>query len=108
MTMAETFDTKAKALSDNLKKTESELLELLIQMKRKHLFAELGYSGIYNYCEGSLKLSAAQSHYFKKVAEKSEEVPELKEAIDRGQITLSQARRIVPVVSISNFALIRR
>lgn len=60
------------------------------------------YTGIYDYCFRRLKLSEAQSEYFKRVALKSIEVPALKAAIDEGKLTLSQARRIVPVVSSAN------
>ena len=68
-------------------------------MRRKKGFLILGYSGIWDYCQRCLKLSEAQSSYYKRVAEKSEEVPELKEAIEQGTLTLSVARRIVPVIT---------
>src|SRR6185295_9449765 len=58
--------------------------------------------GIFDYYVRRLKLSNAQAFYFKSVAEKSEEVPEVKEAILQGEITLSQARRIVPAINASN------
>ncbi len=102
MTLAESLDQKAKTLSAELKRTEADLLNLLIEMKRSRSFAELGFTGVYSYCEGALKLSSAQSHYFQKVIEKVEEVPALKTAIDTGKITLSQARRIVPVLTPAN------
>ena len=58
--------------------------------------------GIFDYCERALRLSRAQAYYFKSVAEKSEEIPELKAAIDQGDVSLSQARRIIPVVTKEN------
>jgi polyhydroxyalkanoate synthesis regulator phasin len=51
---------------------------------------------------GALKFSKSQSYYFKSVAEKAEEVPEIKTAIVQGEITLSQARRIVSAVTATN------
>ncbi len=82
--------------------TEAELLTVLMEMKRRRVFAELNYSGIFDYCERALRLSRAQAYYFKTVADKSEVVPELKEAIDQGELTLSEARRIAPVVTAQN------
>ncbi|MFM8313494.1 MAG: hypothetical protein ACKOA8_04350 [Deltaproteobacteria bacterium] len=71
-------------------------------MKKEKVFIELNTTGIFDYCERALNLSRAQSYYFKSVAEKSEEVPELKKSIVQGTLTLSQARRIVPVINPSN------
>ncbi len=82
--------------------TEGALLTVLMEMKRHRVFAELNYSGIFDYCERALRLSRAQAYYFKTVAEKSEVVPELKMAIDQGELTLSAARRIAPVVTAEN------
>ncbi len=96
------LDEKATTLAKQYLHTEAELLEVLIQMRKKQVFAELNYSGIFEYCEGRLKLSRAQSYYFKSVAEKSDEVPEINQAIQQGQLTLSQARRIVPVINQEN------
>ena len=95
-------DTLAKSLAKEYLKTESKLLELLIQMKQEKVFIELNDTGIFDYCERALNLSRAQSYYFKSVAEKSEEVPELKVSILQGTLTLSQARRIVPVITPHN------
>jgi hypothetical protein len=92
----------AKSLAKDYLNTESKLLDLLIQMKQKKVFPELNYTGIFDYCESGLKLSRAQSFYFKSVAEKSEEVPEIQKTISQGSLTLSQARRIVPVITPQN------
>ena len=96
------MDYKAKTLAENYRRTEGELLSHLMEMRKQSVFAELNYSGVFDYCERALRLSLAQSYYFKSVAEKSESVPELKEAVVQGEITLSQARRIVPVITSEN------
>ncbi len=100
--IAQTLNEKAKNLAADYLRTEGELLLLLIEMRRQRVFPVLNYSGIFDYCERALKLSRAQAYYFKSVAEKSEEVPEIKEAVLQGELTLSQARRIVPVVTKAN------
>ncbi len=96
------LDSKATTLAKDYLRTEAELLSVLMEMKRRKLFFQLDYSGVFDYCERRLKLSRMQSFYFKSVAEKAEEVPALKSAIASGEISLSQARRIVPVVSPEN------
>ena len=102
MKNAHELDQKAKGLAEDFLRTEGQLLELLSRMKSQRVFTELNYSGIFDYCERALKFSRAQSFYFKSVAEKSEEVPQIRQAIVQGELTLSQARRIVPVVTKEN------
>ena len=93
---------KAKTLALDYLRTEGELLLILMEMRRQRVFPELGYSGIFEYCERALNLSRAQSYYFKTVAEASEKVPELKVAVTQGELTLSEARRIAPVITAEN------
>lgn len=99
---AKAFDEKARGLAKEYLRTEGELLSLLSEMRSQRIFLELGYTGIFDYCERALGLSRAQAFYFKSVAEKSEDVPEIKQAVVEGKLTLSQARRIVPVVTKEN------
>jgi hypothetical protein len=96
------LDGRAKGLAADYLRTEGELLSVLMEMRKQRVFAELNYSGIFDYCERALKFSRAQAFYFKTVAEKSEEVPEIRAAIVQGELTLSQARRIVSVVTKDN------
>jgi hypothetical protein len=97
------LDEKAKTQAKDFLSMEGALLATLIEMKERRVFAELNYSGIFDYCERALRFSRAQSYYFKSVAEKSMEVPEIRAAIQQGELTLSEARRIVPVVTRKNF-----
>ncbi len=82
--------------------TEGELLKVLIEMAKSGSFLALGYRNVFDYVLRGLKLSEAQSYYFSKVALKSMEVPQLQHAIASGELSLSQARRIVPVVTSQN------
>lgn len=100
--LALSFHGKAKGLAADYLRTEGELLSLLIEMKKRRLFAVLNYSGIFDYCERALHLSRAQAYYFKTVAEKAIEVPEIRTAVVKGDLTLSEARRIAPVVTPEN------
>jgi hypothetical protein len=50
----------------------------------------------------ALHMSESQAGYFHRVAQRARGVPELKEALLSGKISLSQARRIVGVINDSN------
>lgn len=96
---------KAISYAKNFLAAERQLLDVLMEMRQKSLFVELGYTGIYSYCLKALGLSESQACYFSQVARKSKEVPELKKAIDAGKLSVSKARRIVPVVNPENCSL---
>src|SRR5574337_1239534 len=96
------LDRKARQLSAGYLRAEAALLPVLIEMKVRKVFAELNYTGIYDYGIRALGLSPAQAQYFKRVAEKAIEVPALKEAVVSGELTLSRARRLVPVLTQAN------
>src|SRR4051812_36713837 len=100
--VSELLDEKAKELASDYLQTEAELLEVLLEMRRRKVFARLNYKGIADYCEQALRLSRAQGRYFEMVAIKAIEVPAIQKAIESGEITLSQARRIVSVVTVEN------
>ncbi len=92
----------AKRLAREYLVTEGELLKVLVEMLKNGSVLVLGYKNTFDYVQRGLKLSEAQSYYFSKVAQKSIEVPQLQHAITSGELSLSQARRIVPVVTPQN------
>lgn len=102
MTRRMKLHERALELSKIWKQTEAELVAVLIAMQRENAFVRLGYQGIYSYCKEALNLSEAQSYYFRRVVEASLVVPTFEKAVTSGQLSLSQARRIVPVVTREN------
>ncbi len=90
---------KAKALAKTYKTSEQELLGVLMEMQEKNLFLALGYKHLFHYVCDGLELGESQASYFNRVAQKARVVPELKTAVLTGEISLSQARRIVPVIT---------
>ena len=96
------LDSETKKLAKTLLLTEGQLVVNLGEMRTHQCFLEMGYRGVFEYCEGELSFSRAQSYYFKSVVEKAETVPELKDAIVRGDLTFSQARRIATVITPQN------
>ncbi len=93
---------QAISLSKTCKPSESELLGILSEMQKRNAFRGLHYPNLFVYCTQDLGLSEAQAGYFSKVATKSLDVPALREAIDNGTISLSQARRVVTVITPQN------
>ena len=66
-TQTQLLDASAKRLAKTLLLTEGELLTVLMEMSRLKVFAELNYTGVFDYCLRVLNFSREQSYYFKKV-----------------------------------------
>ena len=82
--------------------SQSALIEIISKIDNKKAYIYLGYSSLYMYCTEGLKLSEGDSYSLMSIARKSKEVPELKAAIDKGDIHVSNARRIVSVLTSEN------
>ncbi len=95
---------RAQFLAKTHKKTEAELVAVLIQMVREKAFVALGYTGVFTYCQRVLEFSEAQCSYFQRVVGASIQVRTLEVAVTSGELSLSRARRIVPVVTTTNAA----
>ena len=83
-------------------KSERELIEILRETDKRQSYFEHKYKSLFEYATGALKLSNDVAYYFIKVARISVRVPELKKALDEKKITVSQARRIAPVITQEN------
>ncbi|MCB0405683.1 MAG: hypothetical protein KDD51_12950, partial [Bdellovibrionales bacterium] len=96
--------TRALECAAKYRKLEGELLDLIQQIDAQKLFRDLGYSSLFTYIVSALKLSESQAFNFINVARKANEVPELKTQILKGKISVSKARKIVPVLTKANQA----
>jgi hypothetical protein len=93
---------KALEAAKHYQASEVSLLQILEQIDREKVYLVMGYNSLFIYCVEALKLSESQSYSFMTVCRKSKEVPELKKEIESGGLTLSKARRIVPVLTKEN------
>lgn len=93
---------RAVANVKEFKKKESEVIEDLIEIDKYKIFRFFGYTSLFQYCVSELKLTESQSYQFIGIARKSVEIPEIKQAIDTGKISVSNARRIVSVLTPEN------
>ena len=99
---AQKLDRQACRIAITYRKAEIGLLEIICQMDRTKAFYHLGFSSLFSYVTDRLKLSEAVAYNFINVARKSHEVPELKQEIARGKITVSKAKKITPVITQAN------
>jgi hypothetical protein len=93
---------KAIEVSKRYLKCESELIQSLQEVDQNKIFYKLGYSSLSDYARRALKLSEDTAQNFVTVARKALLVPELKQAIDEGHLTVSKARKIIPVITPQN------
>ncbi|MGK5090324.1 HNH endonuclease signature motif containing protein [Bdellovibrionota bacterium FG-2] len=95
---------RAVELSARYKRAESELLEILDQVDRHRVYLKRGHSSLFLYVVHELGLSESVAYNLITVARKAREVPELRGLIADGTITLSNARKIAPVLTPQNKA----
>ena len=100
--MTHPLHEKAKTLAGIYLSAEPKLLETLMGMAEENLFIRLGFTGLWDYAVKELKISESQASYFQRVAQKARAIPELKEAVLGGVLSISMARRIVGVIDHSN------
>ncbi len=81
---------------------EYELLDSIIEVDRERLFLKFHLTHLTTYCVKLLNLSEEVAATYVRVARKSLEVPELKEAIRDG-LKLTKAKTIVSVLTQMNF-----
>jgi hypothetical protein len=80
------IDTKTLALKD--KNCTVEFIHHLAEIDRRKLFSDLRYSSLYDYCIKELKLSEGATHRRIVTARAMSEIPELKNKLLSGSLTM--------------------
>ncbi len=93
---------RALEASTRFRRAESELISILQEMDGHKEFPLLECTSLFDYALRVLKLSEANASNFITVARKSKAIPELKQAIDSGSLTVARARKITPVLTLEN------
>ena len=93
---------RALQVSSNHRQSEIELISLLQEMDKCRGYLYFEANSLFDYANRILQLSEATSSNLINVARKSIEVPALKEAIENGALSVSKARKIIPVLTIEN------
>jgi hypothetical protein len=100
--VADQIHSRALEVSRRYQCAEAELIEVLQLVDQHKIFIGKGYSSLFAYVVQSLGLSESIAYNLITVSRKAKEIPELKEAIQSGVVTLSNARRITSVLTVSN------
>jgi len=103
-TRNQSLHQQAISLSKNYLKAERDLLSVLEQIDNAKAYVELGYQSLHNYIVEALNLSPSQAYALTTVSRKAAQVPELKSAIQAGELSIQTARRITAVITPTNGA----
>ena len=98
----ETLHQAAVQLFGQHKKIESRLVEVLVEIDQEKIYKKFKRRSLFEYCVSLLGMTEAQAYAFITVARKSNEVPELKNSLRVGQLTVSKASRFVAILSSEN------
>ncbi len=96
------LNERAIRVAGTYSRCEAELISILQEFDKYRGYLHFGCTSLYQYCIDILKLSEATTYNFTTVCRKAVQVPELKIAIDSGEISVSKARKIVPVLTKEN------
>lgn len=98
----ERIHLKARDICRRYQKCAGELLEILDEADQHKIFLHRQYSSLIQYCILDLGLSESIAYNLTTVMRKSREVPALRAAVTAGTISLSNARKITPVLTSAN------
>ena len=84
------------------RQAEAGLLDALICVEREKVFVKLGFSSMFTYAVQALGLSESVAYSAIAVARKACEVPALRVVISQGELSISKAKKIVPVITVEN------
>ncbi len=96
------LDIQARKVAKDYKQLEQQLLGLVIEIDRNKLFYKLGFNSLFKYLTVGLELSPAVACAFTNVARKAQEVPELKNQVESGKLSIYKAQRITSVLTPQN------
>ncbi len=102
LNLVDQIHNRAIDLSTKYKRVEAELIDVLQLVDQHRVFLEKGHSSLFTYGVNELGLSESVAYNLISVSRKAREVPELKEAIEAGALSLSNARKIAPVLTLEN------
>jgi len=100
----ERLHQKVICLSQKYKTSEIELLDAIVEARKEKLHQFFECPSLYDYCTKILKLDAGVVYGFMAVANRAATVPELREKIKNGTLSISTAKRITSVLTVTNKA----
>jgi hypothetical protein len=102
LTLSDQIHARALDASTRYKTSEADLIEILQQVDQHRVYLQKGYSSLFQYVVQGLGISESVAYNLISVCRKAREVPELKSGLRDGTITLSNARKVAPLLSPEN------
>jgi len=102
LSLQDSIHMRALAVVSRYKTAEAELVDILQQVEEHRVFVKRGHSSLFAYAVTELGLSENVVYSLIAVARKSRAVPELKEQMKAGALSLTNAKRIVSVLKVEN------
>jgi hypothetical protein len=93
---------RAIVRASNFRHAEGEMLESVMEVDEARLHEKFSEESTFSYCVRVLKLEENLTLTLIRVARMAKNIPEVKEAIDRRELTLSQSKRIASVITPEN------
>lgn len=93
---------KAIRTAKKFKSAHTELIDIVIELDRARLSQKFELKSTFSYCSEVLGLTKDIICTLTKVARASEKVPELKTALDLGEMSITNAREIAAIVTQEN------
>ena len=84
------------------RKAEARLIDLLQRADQTRLYLHRGHASLFRYVCDELGYSEAMTSNLITVARKATEIPELKEEIRKGNLSVSKIRKVCPVINKQN------
>ena len=82
--------------------SESQMLQSIEEVDRLRLWEKFGETSTHGYCRKYLKLSTDVAGNFITVARTSRKIPEVAKAIEDGDLSVSVARKLAPILTPKN------
>jgi HNH endonuclease len=93
---------EAVEISKNLHHQEYLMVEVLQKIDEKKVYRTLGFKSLYQYTTVALRLSPGRAYNFIQVSRKARNLSRFQEALKKGEITLSKAKRVTSVINEEN------
>ena len=84
---------------DELRRSERNAVLLFAEVMQRGLYRKLGYASIHAYAQEALDFSESKTAQFIQLAERLDELPQLRDAVERGEVTWISARNVAGVAT---------
>jgi hypothetical protein len=108
MSFQKQLHEKTLIAAQDYHRSERELFKCLLDVDRYKVYLTVGATSLFEYAVKTLSLTEPVAYNFVSVVKKSREVPELKQQVISGDLSISKARKLVPVIKPENQAELLR